>query len=212
MPELVFDCTGAWPERFAAAPTLTFKVRIAETSGDPVHAIALRCQIRIEPQRRRYTPEEAGGLLELFGGPERWGETLKPVQFATVSTMVGGFAGSTEIDVHVPCSYDLEVAAGKYLDALTDGEVPLLLLFSGTVFSKGEQGFSVRQLPWQSETTWRLPARAWRELMDLYFPNEGWVRLHREVLDELRRYKAANAYPTFDAAVSALLEHAKAGR
>jgi hypothetical protein len=206
MPELVFDCTGAGPERFAAVPTLTFKVRIAETSGDPVHAIALRSQIRIEPQRRRYTPKEADGLLELFGGPERWGETLKPMQFATVSTMVGGFAGSTEIDLQVPCSYDLEVAAGKYFDALADGEVPLLLLFSGTVFSKGEQGFSVQQLPWQSETSWRLPARAWRQLMDLYFPNEGWVRLHREVLDGLRHYKAANAYPTFDAAVSALLE------
>jgi hypothetical protein len=206
MPELVFDCTGAGPERFAAVPTLTFKVRIAETGGDPVHAIALRCQIRIEPQRRRYTPKEADGLLELFGGPERWGETLKPMQFATVSTMVGGFAGSTEIDLQVPCSYDLEVAAGKYFDALADGEVPLLLLFSGTVFSKGEQGFSVQQLPWQSETSWRLPARAWRQLMDLYFPNEGWVRLHREVLDGLRHYKAANAYPTFDAAVSALLE------
>jgi hypothetical protein len=206
MPELVFDCTGAGPERFAAVPTLTFKVRIAETSGDPVHAIALRCQIRIEPQRRRYTPKEADGLLELFGGPERWGETLKPMQFATVSTMVGGFEGSTEIDVQVPCSYDLEVAAGKYFDALADGEVPLLLLFSGTIFSKGEQGFSVQQLPWQSETSWRLPARAWRQLMDLYFPNEGWVRLHREVLDGLRHYKAANAYPTFDAAVSALLE------
>jgi uncharacterized protein DUF6084 len=205
MPELVFDCTGAGPERFAAVPTLTFKVRIAETSGDPVHAIALRCQIRIEPQRRRYTPKEADGLLELFGGPERWGETLKPMQFATVSTIVGGFAGSTEIDVQVPCSYDLEVAAGKYFDALADGEVPLLLLFSGTVFSKGEQGFSVQQLPWQSETSWRLPARAWRQLMDLYFPNEGWVRLHREVLDGLRHYKATNAYPTFDAAVSALL-------
>jgi hypothetical protein len=206
MPELVFDCTGAGPERFAAVPTLTFKVRIAETSGDQVHAIALRCQIRIEPRRRRYTPKEADGLLELFGGPERWGETLKPMQFATVSTMVGGFAGSTEVDLQVPCSYDLEVAAGKYFDALADGEVPLLLLFSGTVFSRGEQGFSVQQLPWQSETSWRLPARAWRQLMDLYFPNEGWVRLHREVLDGLRHYKAANAYPTFDAAVSALLE------
>jgi hypothetical protein len=206
MPSLVFDCTGAGPERFAVALTLTFKVRIAETSGDPVHAIALRCQIRIEPQRRRYTPAEPEGLVELFGGPERWGDTLKPMQFATVSAMVGGFAGSTEIDLQVPCSYDLEVAAGKYFDALADGEVPLLLLFSGTVFSKGEGGFSVQQLPWESETTWRLPARTWRALMDLYFPNQGWVRLHHDVIDGLRRYKAAGAYPTFDAAVSSLLE------
>jgi hypothetical protein len=210
MPELVFDCVGAGPRRFAATPTMGFTIRIAETSGDPVHAIALRCQIRIEPQRRRYSPAEAERLVELFGGPERWGDTLKPMQFATVSTMVAGFSGATEITVEVPCSYDLEVASGKYFDALAEGDVPLVLLFSGTVFSKGATGFSVMQVPWQSETTWRLPAQAWRELMDLYFPNEGWVRLHHDVLAGLHRFKAAGAHPTFDAAVTALLDQAGA--
>jgi len=205
MPELVFDCVGAGPERFAAAPTLTFRVRIAETTGVPIHSIALRTQIRIEPQRRRYSPKEAEGLVELFGRPERWGDTLKPMQFATNSTIVPAFTGSTELDVQVPCTYDLEVAAGKYFDALVDGEVPLVLLFSGTAFAKAGQGFTVHQVPWHSETTWRLPARAWRELMDLYFPNEGWIRLHHDVLDELRRYKAAGAHPTFEAALLDLL-------
>jgi hypothetical protein len=210
MPELVFDCIGAGPERYAAAPTLTFKVRISETTGDPVHSIALRTQIRIEPQRRRYSPREAEGLVELFGGPERWGDTLKPMQWATISTVVPSFSGSTEVDVQVPCTYDLEVASGKYFDALVDGEVPLVLLFSGTAFTKGEQGFSVHQVPWHSESTWRLPATTWRELMDLYFPNEGWLRLHHDVLDELRRYKAAGAHPTFEAALTALLAEAGA--
>ncbi|HEX3212521.1 MAG TPA: DUF6084 family protein, partial [Actinomycetota bacterium] len=137
MTDLVFDCIDGQADRYAAVPTLQLKLRISETTGAQVHAIALRCQIRIEPQRRRYSPEEADGLLELFGEPPRWGDTLKPMQFATVSLMVPSFTGSTEIDLPVPCTYDFEVAASKYLHALGDGEVPLLLLFSGTVFTKG---------------------------------------------------------------------------
>src|SRR5919206_2503141 len=75
--DLVFDCIDAQPDRYAAVPTLLLKLRISETTGAQVHAIALRCQIRIEPQRRRYSPEEADGLLELFGEPPRWGDTLE---------------------------------------------------------------------------------------------------------------------------------------
>ena len=52
------------------------------------------------------------------------------MQFATVSLMVPSFTGSCELDLPVPCTYDFEVAASKYLHALGDGEVPLLLLFS----------------------------------------------------------------------------------
>jgi len=210
MPQLVFDCLGAEPQRYASVPALGFRIRIAETSGDPVHAIALRCQIRVEPQKRRYTPDEAAGLVELFGTPDRWGDTLKPLQFAMVPAMVPGFTGSTELELPVPCSYDLEVAAGKLLSALGsgDGEIPMVLLFSGTVFSKGETGFAVAQLPWESECAYRLPARVWRELMDRWFAGQGWVRAGRDVLGRLQRYKAAHAHPTWDGALDALLKEA----
>ena len=80
MTDLVFDCIDAQPERYAAVPTLQLKLRISETTGERVHAITLRCQIRIEPQRRRYSSQEADGLLELFGETQRWGDTLKPMQ------------------------------------------------------------------------------------------------------------------------------------
>ena len=56
--------------------------------------------------------------------------------------MVAGFAGETEVDLPVACTYDFEVAAAKYLHALGDGEVPLLLLFSGTVFVARRAGFA----------------------------------------------------------------------
>jgi uncharacterized protein DUF6084 len=208
MTELVFDCLDVRPERFAASPTLSFRLRIAETSGEAVHAVALRCQIRIEPHRRRYSAEEAERLLDLFGERPRWGDTLKPLQFAMVSAMVPAFTGSTEVDLPVPCTYDFEVASAKYLHALDGDDVPLLLLFSGTVFAKRQTGFSVAQVPWHKEASYRLPARVWRELMDLYFPNEAWVRMRRETLDALQAFKARRALPTWDDALAALLKEA----
>jgi hypothetical protein len=100
MAELVFDCTGAQAEKYAVVPSMSLMLRISETSGHKVDAIALRCQIRIEPARRRYTDVEAERLNDLFGDTQRWADTLKPVQFANISLMVPGFTGSTDID---PC-------------------------------------------------------------------------------------------------------------
>jgi hypothetical protein len=211
MAELVFDCLDAKPDRWAAVPTLLFRLRIADAGGQRIHTIALRCQLRIEPQRRRYSPEESDGLLDLFGEPARWGETLKPLQFAHVSMMIPGFQGSTELDLPVPCTYDFEVAAAKYLHALDDGEVPLLLLFSGTVFAKEGDGMSVEQVPWHKEASYRMPVKVWRELMDLYFPNSAWIRLRRDTLDDLQRFKARAALPTWDQALAVLLERAGEG-
>jgi hypothetical protein len=209
MAELSFDCLDVYPQRYAAAPTLLFRVRVAEVSGASIHAIALRCQIRIEPQRRRYDKHESEALAYLFGAPSRWGETLKPLQFTSVSAMVPSFTGATDIEIPVPCTYDLEVAAGKYFHALEEGVVPLILLFSGTVFGKGEKGFWVDQVPWHKDAQFRMPVAVWRDLMDLYFPNDAWIRLRRDTVDALLRYKAEHAIPTWDAAMEKLLARAE---
>jgi len=204
--ELVFDCVGAVAERYAAVPTLTLKLRLSETTGAQVHAIALRSQIRILPQRRRYSPAESERLLELFGEPARWGETLKPLQFANLAVMVPGFSGSLEFDLPVPCTYDFEVVSAKYFHALDEGQIPLLLLFSGTVFTKGERGFAVEQVPWHKEASYAMPVQVWREVMDLYFPNSGWIRLRRDTLDALQRYRTDQALATWDEAFERLLK------
>jgi hypothetical protein len=206
--ELVFDCLDARPDRYAASPTLLFRLRIAETSGETIHAIALRCQIRIEPQRRRYSSEEEGRVLDLFGERSRWHETLKPFQFAYVAQMVPGFSGSTEVDLPVPCTYDFEVTATKYFHSLDSGEIPLLLLFSGSVFAKGQTGFSVEQVPWHKETAYRLPVSVWKELMDLYFPNSAWIRIERATLDALQNFKSRRVLTSWDQALEALLQAA----
>jgi hypothetical protein len=209
MSELQVTCAGVRADRYAAAPTMVFRLRLTESTGVRMHAIALRCQIRIEPTRRRYDDAEAERLLELFGETPQWGESLKPLQFASVGVVVPSFAGQTEIDVPVPCTYDFEVGAAKYMHGLRGGEIPMLLLFSGTAFRRTDDGrFEVEQVPWSLEARHRVPVAVWRELMDGFFPQSGWIRLHRDTLDALQRFKARNALPTWEDAFAALLKQA----
>ena len=208
MSELVFDCTGARADLYAAAPTLIFTLRIAETTGEVVNAIALRTQIRIEPLKRRYSDAEAERLDDLFGERSRWGDTMKPMQFAMVPQMVPSFTGSTEVELSVPLTYDFEVATAKYFHGLDDGEIPFILLFSGSIFLRGEIGFSVEQIPWHKETCYRLPVSVWRQAMDVHFPNQAWIRLRRETLDALARFRSGHGLRDWDDTVFALLHQA----
>lgn len=208
MADLAFGCTGARPERYAAVPTVAFGLNIKESTGARVHAIALRCQIRIQPQQRRHTEAEAERLRDLFGDTSRWADTVKPIQLAQVSTLVPAFSAMTEIDLQVPCTYDLEVASARYLQALDDGTIPLLLLFSGTVFIEAESGFTVELVPWSAEASYRMPASVVRELADLYFPGSAWLRCERQTLDLLTAFKSQRALPTWDATLRTLLESA----
>ncbi len=210
MTDLIFGCTGAAAERYAATPTLTFQLTITERSGARIHAIALRCQIRIEPHRRRYSPAEARRLHDLFGDPSRWAETVKPIQLATVTTMVPAFTALTDVEVPVPCTYDLEVASARYLHGLDDGTVPMLMLFSGTIFVATDTGYSVELVPWSSEATYRMPVSVWQDLVEAHFPGSAWLRCSRETLDELSEFKAERALPTWDATLAALLAEERA--
>ncbi|HYZ99849.1 MAG TPA: DUF6084 family protein [Acidimicrobiales bacterium] len=208
MTALAFEVLGARAEPHAAVPTLALRLRIAETSAAAVHAVALRCQIRIEPQRRRYDADEEARLYELFGETPQWGDSLRPFLWTHIGTTVGAFTGSTEVDLPVECSYDFEVAGAKYLHALGDGEIPLVLLFSGTVFSRGDAGFAAEPVAWDAEASFRLPVATWRAVMDLYFPNSAWLRVRRDTLDALARFKATHALPTWDQALERLLKDA----
>jgi hypothetical protein len=203
-----FEVLGARAEPYAAVPTIMLRLRLVEADGLPVHAVALRCQIMIEPQRRRYQPDEERRLLELFGETPRWGETLRPFLWTHTSTVVPGFTGITEIDLPVTCTYDFDVAAAKYLHAVDDGEIPIVLLFSGTIFTKGATGFSAEPVAWHEEAAYRLPVSEWRRVMDLYFPGGGWIRVSRDTIDALQRFRAARVLPTWDATFEQLLKEA----
>ncbi|MFI8521588.1 DUF6084 family protein [Streptomyces sp. NPDC085481] len=207
MTDFSFACTDVRADPYAAGPTLVFRLRITASGGTRVHALALRCQIRIEPARRGYDDTEADALGDLFGERSRWGSSLNPVQFAQVSVMVPGFTGEIETDLVVPCTYDTDIAASRYFRALTDGDVPLLLLFSGTAFT-GAGGFHVEPVPWDKEVSYRMPVKTWREMIDQHFPGCGWIRLPAETMDALLAYRSRRALPSWQATVQTLLEAA----
>jgi hypothetical protein len=210
MPDLSFQVEGAQAVPFAASPLLAFRLRIATGADQPIHTVALRCQVRIEVARRRYGAQEQAKLLDLFGEPERWGQTLRPMLWTHTSVVVPGFTGSTVVDLPVPCTYDFNVAAAKYFHALEGGEVPLCLLFSGTVFYTAEDGaLQVAQIPWEKEATFRLPVRVWQEMMDHYYPNSAWLCLRKDVFDRLYRYKSRRGLPTWEQALESLLPPAE---
>jgi len=206
MSGLVIRALGARAERHAAVPTLLFELEIH--APEPVESISLRCQIRIEPGRRKYSTAEEGPLLELFGEPPRWGETQKAFLWTHASTVVPAFTGSTRIELPVTCTYDFEVAASKYLHALEDGDIPTLLLFNGAMFSHRGGALSVTQIPWDVESPLRVPVRVWREMMDAYFPSSGWLRLHKDTIDALLRCKAQRALASWDELMLVLLREA----
>ena len=205
MAELSFTVVDVVPEPNAAAPHLLARIRVEETTEDRVHALALRAQIRIEPQRRRYDDTEERALLDLFGDRSRFAETLRPFAWLHATTVAQGFTGSTEIELPLPCTYDFEVSGTTYLHALRDGEIPLLFLFSGTVFTRGTTGFSVAQVPWDREARYRLPVAVWRDLMETWFPGTEWVRMRRETVEALAHYRHVRGLTTWDDAVTTLL-------
>jgi hypothetical protein len=207
--QLEFKVESVRAERHAAVPTLTFVIRVEQSGGAPIHTIALRSQIRIEPSRREYSAAEELRLEELFGATPRWGDTLKPFLWTNVSYLTPAFDGSAAIELPVPCTYDLEIAAAKYFHSLDDGEIPLLILFNGTVFARAGNGFQVSQVPWHAEASYRMPISVWREMMDLYFPNAGWLRLRRDTLDKLMRLKTTLALASWDQVFDVLLDDAE---
>ena len=206
---LRFVCTGSRPEPHAAGPALQLDLRVEDGTGRRVHAVALRVQIRIDPRPRRYSPEETARLTDLVGEPNRWGDTLQPLQLATVPVLTPSFTNSTTVAVNVPLTYDLDIAAARYLHGLDEGEIPLTLLFSGTMFYAGDTGVQLGLVPWHEEAEHRLPVAVWRAAMDEHFPGSGWVRLRRDTLDRLAAFRSAHTLLSWDDAVERLLKEAE---
>jgi hypothetical protein len=208
MPDLDFQVEKVEPLAAAAAPTLMFKLRItnAEPERLPIRSLLLHCQIRIEPARRRYAAPEQEQLLDLFGRPEQWSRSLRSMVWSHSSMVVGPFTDSIAVDLPVPCSFDLTVAASKYFYALDGGEAPLSLLFSGSLFYETDDGrLQITQVPWDKEAAYRLPVQTWQQLMDLYYPNCAWICLRKDVFDRLYEYKSRRCLPTWERALESLL-------
>ena len=191
-----------------ASPGIAFRLRIEEVSGRRVHAILLRCQTRIEPRGRRYTRDEQVRLYELFGDVSQWDRTLQAVTWAHSSLVVPSFEKQVEIDLPVACTYDLEVASAKYLHALRDGDVPLVFLFSGTIFNVNDSGICMEPVPWDLDASFRMPAQVWQSAMDRFFPGGGWLRVRRDTIDRLQAFRGRRAIVSWDETIDLLLQRA----
>lgn len=207
VPDLSFQIEGVEASPFAASPLLNFKLRISNANAEEaIQTVALRCQVQIEATRRHYSSEEQERLRDLFGEPERWGQTLRTMLWTHTSLIVTPFTASTSVDLPVPCSFDFNVAAVKYFAGLENGEVPLCLQFSGTVFYTSLSGqLQAAQIPWNKEAKYRLPVALWREMMEIYYPNSAWLCLRRDVFDRLHRYKMSHGLPTWEQVIERLL-------
>lgn len=208
MPELHFEIEGAEAVPNAAAPLLAVKLRITNfPENEPIHTLTLRCQVQIEPARRRYEAHEQEKLLDLFGTPERWSRTVRPLLWMNTSVAVPAFAGSIVVDLQLPCTFDFNIATTKYFHALDAGEIPICVLFSGTVFYNGaNDALQVAQVPWDREANYRMPVSIWKQMMDAYYPNTAWLCLRRDAFEKLYEYKVRHGIPTWEEALERALE------
>jgi uncharacterized protein DUF6084 len=205
VPDLAFAVIDGARLEHAAAPTLRFGLRV-DSGGAAVRSVLLDTQIRIAATRRAYAHESDDRLFELFGARADWSTTLRSLLWTRTTLVVPPFTGTTDVDLLVPCTYDLDVTATRYFDALADGDVPLEFLFSGTVFYSADDGrLQTARLSWELEAEYRLPVSVWRETMDHHFRGTAWLRMDRESHDRLVAFKARRALPTWAAALDELL-------
>jgi hypothetical protein len=212
VPELQFAVVDSGSLDYAATPTLTFALRIESPSGHSIRSVVLDVQVQIAARQRGYDDQAQAGLLELFGPVSNWGSTLRTLPWLRTTTVVPAFSESTQVELQVPCTYDFEVTAARYLAALADGFVPLEFLFSGSVFFAGEGGgLQAVRIGWDREADYRLPVATWRQTMDRHFPHTAWLRLSTESFNRLNAYKARHTLESWDAVIASLMPESETG-
>ena len=207
MPDLQFEVTGVEAPQHAASPQLHFKLAISnEPASEKIHSIILHCQIQFNAARRTYSDQEKEKLRELFGRPQRWGQTLRKKLWTHADTTVQPFSGRTEVDLPVACSYDLHMSSAKYFFALEEGTVPLIFLFSGSTFYAGPDGnLQTNRVSWSKECSYEMPVQVWNDMMEANYPNSAWLYLRKDVFERLYAYKRRNGLATWEQTVEALL-------
>jgi hypothetical protein len=198
--------------RNSAIPTLMFRLRIDNSEPDtPVENIMLQVQLRIEATHRSYTPSERERLIDLFGSPEDWDRTLRSVMWTNASVLVPAFAETCTVELPVPCSYDFDLAATKFFHGVETGEVPLLLLFSGTIFFRNDNGeLQIGQVAHHKEALYRLPVPVWQRMMQECHHDSVWLRIDRELFEEIYRFKRERRLASWNEALQRLTTFASA--
>lgn len=210
MPELDFRIVDVETSSSGIVPLLLFKLAITTAHDGPIQALLLNAQIQIESPKRPYSAAEKEKLVELFGTPDRWGQTLRNRLWTHTNATVGNFTRETKSVLPVPCTYDLNFAAPKYFCALDGGEVSLLFLFSGSVFYVSSEGrLQVERISWNKECLYRLPVQVWKDLMEQHYPNSAWLYLRRDAFERLWAYRRQNGLATWEQTIERLLPTAE---
>jgi hypothetical protein len=207
VPNLDFAVTGVAPDARGLVPLLEFTLDVTNSpEAEQIQSVMLQAQIQIQATRRSYAVAEKEKLSDIFGPPEQWGHTLRSQLWTHAQTVIRPFSGKTTTRLPVPCTFDLNVLAAKYFYALEDGDVPLIFLFSGTVFYQGaEDRLQISQISWNKECNFRIPVGTWRELMESHYPNISWLTLHRDVFERLYAFRRARGFTGWDETIEALL-------
>lgn len=208
MPDLNFTITGVEAGQRGLVPLVRFQLEIAnDPPAETIQSVMLQTQIQIQSPQRSYAENEKEKLKELFGTPDQWGQTLRNRLWTHSNTIVPTFSGKTQTLLPVVCTFDLNVAATKYFYALEEGDVPLLFLFSGTVFYAAADGrLQVQQISWNKECTYRMPVATWKELMDHHYPETAWLSLGRETFDRLYEFKRRLGATSWEQTIDRLLD------
>jgi Family of unknown function (DUF6084) len=89
---------------------------------------------------------------------------------------------------------------------VTRGDLPLCFQFSGTIFHMGEgETLQVAPISWDKESKYRLPVKAWKDLMDVHYPHSAWLSLRRDTFEKLQQYKMREGIPTWEEALERAL-------
>jgi Family of unknown function (DUF6084) len=207
MPDLNFTVTRVEPAARGIVPLLHFHLEVTNSpETELIQSVILQAQIQIQSAHRSYDDEEREKLVDLFGTPDRWGQTLRNRLWTQANATLRPFTERTEAVIPIQCTYDLNFLATKFFYALKEGSVPLLFLFSGTIFYAGADGrLQVEQISWNKECTYPMPVRVWQDLMEHHYPNSAWVSLHRPVFEKLYAYKRRQGLPTWEQTIERLL-------
>jgi hypothetical protein len=201
-----FQITGVEAAVNGLIPLMQFEVTATNSSPHKILSVLLHAQIQIQSPQRAYNAQEKENLIELFGTPERWGQTLRNRLWTSADTTLGSFTETAAATFSIPCTYDLSFAATKYFHALEGGEVPLLFLFSGTIFYEGtESQLQVQPISWNKESVYKLPLSAWQNLIEQHFPKSAWIYLDRDVFDRLYSSKRQHGDATWEQTIERLL-------
>jgi hypothetical protein len=188
MPELKYVIEAVDPLLSVdSVPSLHVRLRLTNsTPASEVRSVSLRCQVHIDAARRRYSEDERRALFPLFGTPAQWSSTVRSLFLGQVTQSLPGFRDLSSDSLSIPCPLELNFAAATYLTALREGDIPLVFLFSGTVFFGEGDAVQSSPIPWSNESKYRLPLAAWNGAI----PESAHAQPHELVADLLKRARS----------------------